>query len=43
MSDAKMNNALEIIIIGLLLIDVLLEWKMVYGVYPWEQGKAGAS
>mgnify|MGYP003622949552 CR=1 FL=1 len=36
MSDAKMNNALELVIIGLLLIDVLLEWKMVYGTYPWE-------
>lgn len=23
-------------IIVLLAIDVLLEWKMVYGVYPWE-------
>lgn len=28
-----------ITIIVLLAIDVLLEWKMVYGVYPWE-GKA---
>lgn len=36
MSDAKMNNALELVIIGLLVIDVLLEWKMVYGTYPWK-------
>jgi len=36
MSDAKMNNALELVIIGLLIIDVFLEWKMVYGTYPWE-------
>jgi hypothetical protein len=40
MNDAKMNNALELVIIGLLIIDVLLEYKMVYGVYPWEQGRA---
>jgi hypothetical protein len=42
MSDAKMNNALELVIIGLLVIDVFLEYKMVYGVYPWEQAKAAS-
>lgn len=36
MSDAKLNNWLELVIIVLLAIDVALSWKGVYGCYPWE-------
>jgi hypothetical protein len=36
MDTVKVGNYLELIIVGLLVLDVLLEWKMVYGVYPWE-------
>lgn len=36
MDTVKTGNMLELLIVGLLVIDVLLEWKMVYGSYPWE-------
>jgi hypothetical protein len=36
MNDARLNNWLEVVIIVLLAVDVALEWKMVYGCYPWE-------
>lgn len=34
----SLENKIGVIIVVLLLVDVLLEWKMVYGVYPWESG-----
>ncbi len=34
----NLENKIGVIIVVLLLIDVFLEWKLVYGVYPWERG-----
>lgn len=34
----RTEHIIGITIIVLLLADVFLMWKMVYGVYPWEGG-----
>lgn len=36
----SLDTRLTLAIVILLAIDVLLEWKMVYGSYPWEQVKS---
>lgn len=35
----NLDTKLTLIIVLLLAADVALMWKMVYGVYPWEQVK----
>ncbi len=34
----KTEHTIGVIIIILLIADVFLMWKMVYGTYPWEGG-----
>ena len=36
----SLENKIGIMIVLLLIGDVLLEWKLVYGIYPWESGAA---
>ena len=38
----RTEHTIGFVIIALLIVDVFLMWKMVYGAYPWEAGSAGA-